>query len=191
MLFARSDRRAAALAAGMMVAALWFACGGGAVQGETRPAPEFAAVPWLNGPPRTLASLRGEVVLVEFWTFACGNCRNVEPHVKEWHARFAPRGLHVIGIHTPELDFERDEARLRDYLAQHAIEYPIAVDRDSAIWRQFGTWAWPSLYLIDKQGRIRVERVGEGGYAEMEHAIETLLDEPAEPAATPVAAASR
>ncbi len=177
-------------AATLLAAALWLAWGTRPVRGEVpRAAPEFVAVPWLNGPPRTLASLRGQVVLVEFWTFACWNCRNVEPHVKEWHTRFAPRGLAVIGVHTPELDFERDETRLRAYLAEHDIEYPVAVDRDSAIWRAFGTWAWPSLYLIDKQGRIRLERVGEGGYAEMERSIEALLDEPAEAAATPAAAA--
>lgn len=155
------------------LAALWL----GAAVGDDRPAPELAGDVWLNTPPHTLAALRGKVVLVEFWTFACWNCRNVEPHVRDWHERYAERGLVVIGVHTPELDHERDLANVKRYVAEHRIGWPVLVDNGFRTWRAYGNRYWPAFYLIDKQGRIRHQRFGEGGYAEMESRIEALLAE--------------
>ncbi|HKJ23683.1 MAG TPA: redoxin domain-containing protein [Myxococcota bacterium] len=143
-----------------------------------RDAPEIHADAWINGEPGTMADLRGRVVLVEFFTFACGNCQNVEPHLKRWHARYADQGLVTVAVHTPELAFERDVAKLRAYVTEHGIEYPVAVDGGYTTWRRFRNWAWPTIYLVGKQGRIRHVRVGEGGYDETEATIRALLAEP-------------
>jgi peroxiredoxin len=140
-----------------------------------QPAPDLRAETWINSPPLTLAGLRGKVVLVEFWTFACFNCRNVEPHVKAWYERYSPRGLAVVAVHSPELSHERELASLRSYVREHGLDYPIAVDNDFAVWKRFHNSAWPALYLIDKRGILRRVQVGEGGYDDMEHAIEALL----------------
>jgi thiol-disulfide isomerase/thioredoxin len=149
----------------------------GASGGEPRLAPELAGDAWLNSPPRTLAELRGKVVLVEFWTFACWNCQNVEPHVRAWHQRYAARGLVVIGVHTPELDRERDLANVKQYVKEHRITWPVLVDNGFRTWRAYGNRYWPAFYLIDGQGRIRHQRFGEGGYEEMEARIRELLAE--------------
>lgn len=150
-----------------------------AASAPPRPAPEIHGDAWLNSEPLTLAGLRGRVVLLEFWTFACRNCQNVEPHLKRWHARFAAAGLVTVAVHTPELDFERDLANLRSYVREQGIAYPVAVDNGFTTWRRYGNRAWPALYLIDRQGQIRHVRVGEGGYRETESMIEALLAEPA------------
>jgi thiol-disulfide isomerase/thioredoxin len=144
---------------------------------EPRAAPELAGDAWLNSPPLTLAALRGKVVLVEFWTFACGNCQNVEPHVRDWHERYAPQGLVVIGVHTPELDRERDRANVERYVKEHRIPWPVLVDNGFRTWRAYHNRYWPAFYLIDAQGRIRHQRFGEGGYDEMESQIRRLLAE--------------
>lgn len=144
-------------------------------------APPLRAAAWINGEradhtdPADPADYRGAVTLVEFWTFACWNCRNVEPHVKAWHEKFAPKGLRVIGVHTPELARERVIENVRRYVAERAIRYPIAIDNDFAIWQAFGNRAWPAWYLIDRAGRIRYAHVGEGAYGETEAEIEKLL----------------
>jgi thiol-disulfide isomerase/thioredoxin len=149
----------------------------GATANVPRSAPELSGEVWLNSAPRTLAALRGQVVLVEFWTFACGNCRNVEPHVRAWHERYAKQGLVVIGVHTPEFDRERELANVKRYLAEHRIDWPVLVDNGFRTWRAYGNRYWPAFYLIDKQGRIRHQRFGEGGYAETEAWIGRLLAE--------------
>ncbi len=140
-------------------------------------APEIRPAAWINAAPGATAKLRGEVSLVEFWTFACWNCRNVEPHVRSWHERYATRGLHVIGVHSPELPQERVLANVEQYVKEHHIPYPVAVDDDFSIWSAFGNHAWPTWYLVDRTGTIRFRHVGEGGYEETEAAIERLLAE--------------
>ena len=144
---------------------------------EPRPAPELAGDRWLNGPPLHVADLRGKVVLVEFWAFACENCQNVEPYVKAWHSSYAAQGLVVIGVHCPELDRERDLTNLKIYLRKHEISYPVLVDNGLHSWRRYANHYWPTRYLIDKQGRIRHERIGEGGYEETEAKIRELIAE--------------
>lgn len=146
---------------------------------EPRFAPELRGERWLNSGPLRMEALRGSVVLVEFWTFACHNCQNVEPHVKAWHAAYAARGLRVIGVHCPEFDRERELASLRRYLHERQIEYPVLVDNDFRTWRAYGNRYWPTLYLIDKRGRIRHVAIGEGRHADTETKIRELLAEPA------------
>ena len=151
----------------------WWTASGGIGQ----PAPEIAAQAWINSEPQRLADLHGKVTLVEFWTFGCINCRNVEPHVKEWQRKYVDHGLVVIGVHTPETSFERDPDNVERYVREHGITYPVAIDADFTTWKRFGNSAWPALYLIDKRGVVSLVHVGEGDYAETERRIEALLDE--------------
>jgi thiol-disulfide isomerase/thioredoxin len=140
-------------------------------------APEVAGQIWLNGQARPMAEFRGKVVLIEFWTFGCYNCRNVEPYVKAWHRRYAGQGLIVIGVHSPEFKYEHDVDRVKRYLGEHAIEYLVAIDNDFSTWNRYGNRYWPAMYLIDKEGVIRYVRAGEGGYDETERVIRRLLAE--------------
>ena len=148
-----------------------------------RPAPGFAATEWLNagGPGQpaapTAATLRGRVTLVEFWTFGCGNCRNVEPRVLAWRKKFGARGLAVVGVHTPELSFERPRANVARYVRDHGIDWPVALDVESATWRRWNQGAWPTMYLVDRRGIVRYVRIGEGAYERTEAMIERLLAE--------------
>ena len=140
-------------------------------------APPITSNTWLNSEPLTMTSLHGKVVLVEFWTFGCYNCRNVEPWIKKWHHTYGGKGLTVIGVHAPELSFEKKLNNLKDYIARQQIDYAIAVDNDFNIWHAWHNRAWPTLYLIDKQGVVRYRRIGEGGYKTTEAIIERLLNE--------------
>ncbi len=141
------------------------------------PAPDIAGKPWLNSEPLHLARLRDKVVLVEFWTLGCSNCRNVEPYVKQWHAQYAGRGLVVVGVHTPEFDYEKDLRRVEEYVRTHGIRYPVVIDNDYVIWNRYANRYWPAMYLIDKHGAICSVHIGEGGYAETEQKIRQLLAE--------------
>ena len=141
------------------------------------PAPEIANDTWLNGPPLRLAELRGKVVMVEFWTFGCYNCRNVEPYVKEWHRKYADQGLVIIGVHSPEFKYEHDVESVNRYIAEHGIRYAVPIDNDFSTRNRYGNRYWPAMYLIDKQGVIRSVRIGEGGYQETERVIQSLLAE--------------
>ena len=140
-------------------------------------APEVSGEHWLNSEPVRVADLKNRVVLVEFWTFACPNCRNVEPHVKAWHKRYADKGFVVIGVHTPELAIERDVEHVRRYVKEHGLSYPIVTDNAFQTWQRYDNHAWPAMYLIDKRGLIRYVKVGEGNYDRTEQAIQALLAE--------------
>ncbi len=139
--------------------------------------PEITSSDWINSEPQSFSGLRGKVVLVEFWTFGCYNCRNVEPQVKQWHQQYADRGLVVIGIHSPEFAYEKDIDAVTRYVRDHGIRYVVAVDNDFVNWNRFGNRYWPAMYLVDKQGVIRYVRVGEGGYDQTQGVIEALLKE--------------
>ena len=140
-------------------------------------APELASGLWINSEPLTLKSLQGRVVLIEFWTFACYNCRNTLPTVKKWDAQYRDKGLTIIGVHTPELDYESNIDNLRREVAKLGLKYPIVTDNDYSTWKAYGVEAWPTLFLLDKQGRVRWTHVGEGAYNETEDAIKKLLAE--------------
>jgi len=139
--------------------------------------PELAAGDWINSAPLKLKDLRGRVVLIEFWTFGCINCRNTLPFIKGWHDRYRDQGLTVIGVHSPEFDEERKVENLRRAVASLAIRYPVVTDNDYQTWKAYDVEAWPTTFLLDKQGRIRWKHVGEGDYDEAERQIQKLLAE--------------
>ena len=146
-------------------------------------APELSSGLWINSEPLTLKSLHGRVVLIEFWTFACYNCRNTLPTVKKWDAQYRDKGLTIIGVHTPELDYENNIDNLRREVAALGIKYAVVTDNDYSTWKAYGVEAWPTLFLLDKQGRVRWTHVGEGYYAQTEEVIKKLLAEEAPPRA--------
>lgn len=141
-------------------------------------APELTNQVWLNTPqPLRLADLRGKVVLLEMWTFGCINCQNTLPTVIGWHARYASQGLVVIGNHYPEFTHERDLGNLQEAVQRAGILYPVAQDNEGDTWRAYQNSYWPTLYLIDKRGRLRYVHIGEGAYDSTEQAIQALLVE--------------
>jgi thiol-disulfide isomerase/thioredoxin len=144
---------------------------------KAQAAPEISNGRWINSEPLTLKSLHGRVVLIEFWTFACYNCRNTLPAVKKWDAQYGDKGLTIIGVHTPESDLERSESDLRREVAALGVKYPVVTDNDYSTWKAYGVEAWPTLFLLDKQGRVRWTHVGEGYYDETEAVIKKLLAE--------------
>ena len=140
------------------------------------PAPELTGISnWLNSDPLTLRQLRGKVVLVDFWTYTCGNCVNTLPYVKSWHQRYKDRGLTVIGVHTPEYPFERDTGNVQAALRRFGISYPVAQDNRYATWNAYDNQYWPAFYLIDRKGQIVYTHFGEGAYAQTEAKIQALL----------------
>jgi thiol-disulfide isomerase/thioredoxin len=144
---------------------------------ETVAAPELAAGEWINSEPLKLSDLRGRVVLIEFWTFGCYNCRNTLPFVKSWDDRYRAKGLTVIGVHSPEFDEERKVENLRGAVSSLGIGYAVVADNDYQTWKAYNVEAWPTFFLLDKQGRIRWMHVGEGHYDEAERQIQKLLAE--------------
>ena len=144
---------------------------------ESAAAPELAPGDWINSEPLKLSDLRGRVVLIDFWTFGCYNCRNTLPYLKNWNARYREKGLTIIGVHSPEFDEEKDVANLRRQVSSLGIGYPIVTDNDFKTWNAYKVEAWPTVFLLDKQGRIRFMHVGEGAYDETERLIQQLLAE--------------
>lgn len=139
-------------------------------------APELKKVPvWINTPPLTLESLRGKVVLVEFWAFDCPYCAEATPHVIDWNERYAKDGLVVIGVHTPRLEYEKDEARIREAVAKKGIKYPVVVDSKYEIWGDYLCNVWPSHFVIDQEGVIQLSHSGTGRYEDTEKVIQKLL----------------
>ncbi len=139
--------------------------------------PAAAATEWLNSPPQTSKDLRGKVVVVQFWTYTCINWRRTLPYIRAWDAKYREQGLVVIGVHTPEFDFEENADNVRSALREMHIGYPIAIDNQHAIWNAFHNVYWPALYLLDAQGHIRYRQFGEGEYARTEREIQKLLAE--------------
>ena len=135
------------------------------------------ATTWINSPPLTLESLRGKVVLVDFWTYSCINCLRTLPYIKAWNEKYKDSGLVIIGVHTPEFPFEKDEANVRKAVKDLGVLYPVPMDNDYKIWRSFNNEYWPADYFIDATGRIRFHHFGEGSYDESEKWIRTLLEE--------------
>ncbi|UHQ19193.1 cytochrome c biogenesis protein DipZ [Lysobacter sp. KIS68-7] len=135
------------------------------------------ATAWLNSAPLTAESLRGKVVLVDFWTYSCINCLRTLPYVRQWADKYRDAGLVVIGVHAPEFAFERDMDNVRKATKDLGVTYPVAIDNQYAIWRGFNNQYWPAHYFIDAQGRIRAHHFGEGEYDKSEQIIRALLRE--------------
>ena len=135
------------------------------------------ATAWLNSPPLNLAALHGKVVLIDFWTYSCINCLRTLPYIKAWNEKYKSDGLVIIGVHTPEFPFEKDESNVRKAIHDLGITYPVAMDDDYRIWRSFNNQFWPADYLIDATGQLRFHHFGEGDYDTTEQQIRTLLAE--------------
>lgn len=147
-----------------------------AAQRPVIPAPEFRGIArWINSEPLSIGGLRGKVVLVDFWTFECGNCLATLPYIKRWYADYADKGLVVVGVHSPEYSHEKDSRLLRQRMKRLGIEYPVAQDNELATFESWAVKVWPTSYLIDRNGNIVLRHVGEGHYDEMEAQIRTLL----------------
>jgi thiol-disulfide isomerase/thioredoxin len=150
------------------------------------PAPELTNESWLNvDRPLRLAALRGKVVLLDMWTFDCINCIHVIPSVRDWYKKYSNQGLVVIANHFPEFSFERDIVNLRAAMERLDMPYAVAQDNDGATWNAYNNRYWPTIYLIDKQGHLRYQHIGEGAYEITEQAIQALLKETYNPPAQP------
>jgi peptide-methionine (R)-S-oxide reductase len=146
-------------------------------ENPNKTAPEIATGTWINSEPQTLQSLRGRVVLIQFWTFGCYNCRNTLPSIKAWDARYRDQGLTVIGVHSPEFDGEKNIETVRKQVAELGIGYPVVTDNEFLSWKAYGVEAWPTVFVIDKSGQMRFKHIGEGAYGETERIIKQLLSE--------------
>lgn len=145
--------------------------------GPDETAPEFAGLEnWINSSPLTIASLRGRVVLVDFWTFGCSNCVNTLPFMVKWHTEMAPRGLTIIGVHTPEFPFERELSGLQKAIKRHGIEYPVAQDNSYQTWLAYETRYWPTSVIVDRAGRIVKYHEGDQGLETLGDDISRQLD---------------
>ncbi|HMJ72148.1 MAG TPA: cytochrome c biogenesis protein DipZ [Solirubrobacterales bacterium] len=156
------------------------------------PAPEFVGnQQWFNTPgdrPLTLRSLRGRVVLIDFWTYSCINCLRTLPYLTAWDKRYRKDGLTIVGVHSPEFPFEKEASNVEEAIERNDIEYPVAQDNELATWNAYGNQYWPAEYFIDSQGRVRFAHFGEGEYGEKEKVIRELL---AEAGKTPKRTAAR
>lgn len=140
------------------------------------PAPELVGIDgWINSPPLTLAELKGKVVLIDFWTYSCINCLRTLPYLEKWYADYGKDGLVIIGVHTPEFQFEKKYENVKEATVNLGVHYPVALDNNYATWNAYMNHYWPAHYLIDQNGNIRMVHFGEGAYEETENAIRSLL----------------
>ena len=141
-------------------------------------APELAGTQeWINSPPLSMESLRGKVVLIDFWTYSCINCIRTIPFLQTWHERYADEGLVILGVHTPEFEFEKVYQNVVDATEELGVAWPVVQDNNFTVWRSYSNRFWPAKYLIDINGEIRFRHFGEGRYPETEQAIRELLEE--------------
>jgi len=141
-------------------------------------APGFADLAgWINSKPLTMKELRGKVVLIDFWTYSCVNCLRTLPFVRAWDARYRSSGLAIVGVHSPEFAFEKEEANVRENVRRLSIHYPVALDSQLGTWTNWHNQYWPAKYLIDRRGHVRYYHFGEGEYDKTEQAIRQLLAE--------------
>ena len=156
------------------------ACPAGQVTpADCGPAPQFAGIShWFNtkdSQSLTLAELRGKVIIVDFWTYSCINCQRAIPHVQAWYSAYESAGLRVVGVHTPEFAFEKEQDNVAEGVADQHVTYPVAMDNAGQTWTNYHNRYWPALYLIDAEGVVRHVRFGEGGYDDTESLIRQLL----------------
>jgi thiol-disulfide isomerase/thioredoxin len=144
-------------------------------------APEFAQITGyintLHNSPITLSSLKGKVILVDFWTYSCINCIRTIPYLNDWDQKYADNGLVIIGVHSPEFEFEKNYDNVKSAVQRLGITYPVILDSNHGTWNAYGNQYWPRHYLIDAQGYIRDNHIGEGGYEQTEKTIQSLLAE--------------
>ncbi len=143
------------------------------------PAPDFTGITnWINSPPLTMASLKGKVVLVDFWTYSCINCLRTLPFVTGWYSKYSADGLVVVGVHTPEFPFEQVPANVEAAVKRLGVTYPVAQDNNYGTWNAYQNEYWPADYLVDQNGNVVYESFGEGDYVQTENAIRSLLKLP-------------
>ncbi|HET6632809.1 MAG TPA: thioredoxin family protein [Rhodanobacteraceae bacterium] len=143
---------------------------------RARQAPEFAGISqWINSPPLTMQGLRGKVVLIDFWTYSCINCLRTLPHVTHWYRKYKDNGLVIVGVSSPEFDFEKDAANVKRAVERFGITYPVALDNGLNTWNAWNNRFWPAEYLVDRDGTVVMHHYGEGHYLETENAIRKLL----------------
>lgn len=143
------------------------------------PAPNFVGITeWINSPPLTISDLKGKVILIDFWTYSCINCIRTFPYLKHWDEAYRDKGLVIVGVHTPEFEFEKSPKNVKDAVQRFGILYPVAMDNDYKTWQAYGNIYWPAHYLIDQTGIVRQFHFGEGKYGETENAIRQLLGLP-------------
>ncbi len=141
-------------------------------------APEFKGISgWINSEPLSIRKLGRKILLIDFWTYSCVNCIRDIPHLKELHAKYSDKGLIVIGVHTPEFEFEKNPENVKAAVKKYGLEYPIALDPENTTWNLYGNQYWPRRILVDARGKMRAEHVGEGGHEGMEQKIIELLAE--------------
>lgn len=140
-------------------------------------APEIVGIDsWINSDPLTIKKLRGKVVLIDFWTYSCINCIRTLPYIKDWYQKYKDYGLVIIGVHTPEFEFEKKLSNVQNAVKDFGITYPVALDNKYSTWQNYNNHFWPAHYLIDQNGAIQETHFGEGGYFETENAIRKLLN---------------
>ncbi|MBI2499778.1 redoxin family protein [Candidatus Woesearchaeota archaeon] len=146
---------------------------------EIGKAPEIIGIKhWINSKPLTVKEFQGKkIVLIDFWTYTCINCIRTLPYLKEWDEKYSKKGLQIIGIHTPEFDFEKKRENVEQALNDFKIKYPVGMDNDYSTWNNYENRYWPAKYLIDKEGYIKYFHFGEGNYEETEKKIQELLEE--------------
>ncbi|TLX90572.1 MAG: thioredoxin family protein [Thaumarchaeota archaeon] len=145
---------------------------------QFRKAPEFKGITsYINTNQTKLSDLNGKVVLVDFWTYSCINCIRTLPYLVDWNQKYSDKGLVIVGVHSPEFEFEKNIDNVKQAVARFGIKYPVLLDNDHETWNAFQNSYWPRKYLVDSDGFIRYDHIGEGGYAETENAIKSLLAE--------------
>jgi thiol-disulfide isomerase/thioredoxin len=145
---------------------------------QFRKAPEFKGITsYINTNQTKLSDLKGKVVLVDFWTYSCINCIRTLPYLVDWNQKYSDKGLVIVGVHSPEFEFEKNINNVKQAVARFGIKYPVLLDNDHETWNAFQNSYWPRKYLVDSDGYIRYDHIGEGGYAETEIAIKSLLAE--------------
>ncbi|MFZ5981227.1 MAG: redoxin domain-containing protein, partial [Candidatus Zixiibacteriota bacterium] len=132
---------------------------------------------WFNSKPLKISELKGKVVLIDFWTYTCINCIRTLPYIRDWHSKYKDKGLVIIGVHTPEFEFEKNSDNVARAIKDFGLEYPIVQDNDYSTWRAYNNRFWPAKYFIDRNGKIRSTHFGEGEYDESEKMIQDLLKE--------------
>lgn len=141
-------------------------------------APELARISgYVNTEPLTLGDLKGKVVIVDFWTYSCINCIRTIPYLNAWYEKYADDGLVILGVHTPEFEFEKDYKNVKAAVEKFEIKYPVVQDNEKGTWKAYENRYWPRKYLVDNEGYIRYDHIGEGAYAETEKVIQSLLSE--------------